>query len=205
MNKVEKHDAAVLESHQKITIEFLCLDLTVCTRCLGTDANLREALSEVAQILKMAGVEADVRKIQVESEAQARALGFFSSPTIRINGNDIALEFRESRCESCESCVSNGTVDCRVWIYQGREYTKAPKAMIVDAILREVYGGSVRRKSPSAPRGLPENLRRFFADRAGQTASESSSCCPPDEQVSCCESSEKAACCPSESTDCACH
>lgn len=204
MKEKRENYAAALETYRKIKIEFLYIDLTVCSRCLGTDAHLREGLSEVAQILESAGVETDVRKIKVESELQARALGFFSSPTIRINGNDIAPEFRESRCETCETCVSGGVVDCRVWIFQGREYTEAPKAMIVDAILREVYGGPQGRNSPAAPRKLPENLRRFFADRTGRTAPEASSCCPPDEQASCCEPSEKAACCSSESTDCAC-
>jgi len=32
-------------------------------------------------------------------------------------------------------------VDCREWVYQGKEYTASPKAMIIDAIFREVYGG----------------------------------------------------------------
>src|SRR5437867_2111430 len=119
-------DQAVI---RRIEIEFLYIDLTVCTRCIGTDGNLRAALAEVAQILETAGVEVSLRKTRVESVEQAEALGFFSSPTIRINGRDIAFEFRESRCASCGTCACNSAVDCRVWVFQGRDYTEAPKAM----------------------------------------------------------------------------
>ena len=190
---------------RKIDIEFLYIDLTVCTRCIGTDVNLRAALSEVSQILKTAGVEVSLRKTLVESEEQAEALGFFSSPTIRVNGKDIALEFRESRCASCETCACNGAVHCRVWVFQGREYTEAPKAMIIDAILREVYRSESLQERPVRPHEVPENLRRFFAGKAALAAVHETLCCPPMEQTACCEPSEKAACCEaSDPRSCGC-
>jgi len=190
---------------RKIDIEFLYIDLTVCTRCIGTDVNLRAALSEVSQILKTAGVEVSLRKTLVESEEQAEALGFFSSPTIRVNGKDIALEFRESRCASCETCACNGAVHCRVWVFQGREYTEAPKAMIIDAILREVYRSESLQERPVRPHEVPENLRRFFAGKAALAAVNETSCCPPTEQTACCEPSEKAECCEaSDPISCGC-
>jgi hypothetical protein len=185
------------DTPRKITIDFLYVDLSVCERCIGTDQNLESALSEVAGILESSGVEVALRKTLVESEEQAKALGFFSSPTIRINGHDIALELRESRCSSCESCSCNGTVNCRVWVFQGKEYLEAPKGLIIDSILREVYGGGhgVRRTKPSDQ--VPENLRRFFAGKAkkDRAASDNPSCCGEEEQTVCCEPSEKAACC----------
>ncbi|HET6466334.1 MAG TPA: DUF2703 domain-containing protein [Nitrospiria bacterium] len=205
MKKTETRQAISSVTRRKIEIDFLCVDLTACTRCIGTDANLEEALSEVSRILEAAGAEVSVRKTLVESEEQAKALGFFSSPTIRINGKDIALEFRESRCESCEACAGNVPVNCRVWVFQGQEYTEAPKAMIMDAILREIYGGTPSKKPPARPRkrlDVPENLRRFFS---GKAAIKQSSCCPPAEQTDCCEASEKAACCEiSDSNACGC-
>jgi hypothetical protein len=206
MSKISKKEAISETARRKIEIEFLFIDLTVCSRCMGTDANLEEALTEVSQILAAAGVEVSVRKILVESEEQAKALGFFSSPTIRINGKDIALEFRESHCDSCEACAGNsGPVNCRVWVFQGQEYTEAPKAMIVDAILREVYRNTSPEEPPIRPRETPENLHRFFAGKAAMTATKESSCCPPTEQASCCEPSEKAACCgASDSKGCGC-
>lgn len=192
---------------RRVTVDFLFIDLEVCARCLGTGANLEAALSEVSQVLVTAGVEVSVTRTLVESEEQARALRFFSSPTIRVNGKDIALEFRESRCETCESaCACNGTVNCRVWVFQGREYTEAPTAMIVDAILRAVYAGQPQpAPEPVAFEDVPEDYARFFAGKAQQKASEESSCCSASEQASCCEPTEKATCCSSpDSGSCGC-
>ena len=177
-----------------VAIDFLYLDLEVCTRCRGTGANLETALMAVEAVLEAAAVEVRVTKTLVDSEQKARALGFPSSPTIRVNGRDIALDFRESRCESeaC-ACVAGGedAIDCRVWVYQGKEYTEAPVPMIVDAILSEVYGAAVSGRAPSAPADVPENLRRLFRSKEG-TAAE---CCDARQQESCCEPSQKASCC----------
>jgi hypothetical protein len=180
---------------RRVDIEFLYLDLDVCSRCRGTDQNLETALSEISRLLELTGVEVQVRKTLVASEKQARSLGFYSSPTIRVNGKEIALEFRESRCESCEECAGNGEIHCRVWVYMEKEYTEAPKAMIIDAILREIYGG-LPQPVPEPPpfNEVPENLKRFFAGKAQKTAA-ISPCCPPAEAAVCCDPSEKPACC----------
>ena len=181
---------------RQITVDFMYLDLDACTRCVGTDANLDAALAEVSRLLAAAGAEVAVRKKLVASAEQARALRFVSSPTIRVDGQDIALELRESRCESCESCACNGEIACRVWVWQGREYTEAPKEMIVDAILRAVYAGKQLPAGASdAVADVPENLERFFAGKARQQTAGSESCCAPAEQASCCEPAEKASCC----------
>jgi hypothetical protein len=183
---------AASATHQ-LVIDFLYLDLETCTRCRGTDANLAAALVEVGRVLDAAGVEVSMRKTLVASEEQARLVGFVSSPTIRVNGQDIALELRESSCAACgEACACDGTIDCRVWVWQGQEHTEAPTAMIVDAILREVYGGE-RATAPSPVGAVPENLARFFAGKERLAAT--MSCCPPAERAACCEPSEKASCC----------
>jgi hypothetical protein len=190
-------DAPVNVATRPIAIDFMYIDLEVCDRCRGTDANLEAALAEVSAVLKGAGREPIVRRTLVESEEQARALGFVSSPTLRVNGRDIALEFRQSRCESCESCSCNGTVECRVWVWQGQEYTEAPQAMIVDAILQEVYGGLAPQAVPAAQVEVPENLQRFFAGKAQVLSAQEApaACCSASEQASCCEPEEKASCC----------
>jgi hypothetical protein len=135
-----------------------------------------------------------VRKTLVASAKQARVLGFVSSPTIRVDGQDIALELRESSCAECgETCGCDGAIDCRVWVWQGQEYTQAPPAMIVDAILRQVYSAGEPAPVPVAG-ALPENLERYFTGKSRLVA-EPASCCPPAEQAACCEPSEKASCC----------
>jgi len=158
---------------RKIEIEFLYLDLSVCTRCQGADDSLDEAIAEVSQILKATDVDVVVNKINVTDEKQAEALQFESSPTIRVNGRDIQLEIRESLCESCVDLCGD-EVDCRVWVYHGKEYTSPPKAMIIEAILREVYGSSDKQELNKRTYRLLDNLRKFFAStRAKQGANKS--------------------------------
>ncbi|MBR0598558.1 DUF2703 domain-containing protein [Sinanaerobacter chloroacetimidivorans] len=145
---------------KRIIIDFLFLDLNVCARCQGTDTSLDEALLEVSTVLKATGVEVEVNKINVVSEELAVQHKFISSPTIRVNGRDIQIDVKESLCESCGDLCGD-EVDCRVWVYQGKEYTVAPKAMIIEAILKEVYGGSENgRVEPEYT--LPNNLKKFY-------------------------------------------
>ena len=53
-------------------------------------------------------------------------------------------------------------VECRIWLYQGKEYTSPPPPMIIDAILREVYGQPTAAAAAREPFVLPDNLRKFF-------------------------------------------
>ncbi len=146
-----------------LEVEFLYLELSTCGRCSGTDKALDEAVAEVWPILKTTGVDLQLRKIHVRSEQQARDLAFMISPTIRINGRDIQPEIEQSLCEDCgdlcgESC------DCRTWRYRGKTYTVPPKAFIVEAILRALYGGAgAAPKTAEHRHEVPDNLKRFFA------------------------------------------
>ena len=150
----------------KLDIELLYLDLTVCDRCRSADAVLDEALQEIQPILEVDGVEVRVRKTHVQTEAQAAALGFAVSPTIRVNGRDIQMDWRESPCGPCgDLCACFGEVSCREWSYQGRWYTSPPKALITESLLREGSRGpkEIAPAAPSTAGEVPENLVRFFS------------------------------------------
>ena len=147
-----------------IGIDFLYLDTTVCGRCQGTEKALDEAVASVAGVLNAAGYEVNVNKVNITTRELAVQYQFISSPTIRANGNDIAMELRESVCEDCGDLCGD-TVDCRVWVYNGAEYTAPPKELIVDAILREVYNPN-RAEVECKPYQLPENLETYFVSKA---------------------------------------
>lgn len=147
---------------RQIDIDFLYLDLSVCTRCQGTDTSLDDALADVSKVLKATGVEVLVNKVNILSEEQAIEYRFVSSPTIRVNGRDIQMDVKENLCESCGDLCGD-TVDCRLWIYNGEEYTVPPKAMIVEAILKEVYGNTNHAVNQDIGIfDLPDNLKNFF-------------------------------------------
>jgi hypothetical protein len=189
--------ASRTDREKQVEIEFLYLDLDVCTRCKGTDANLETALRIVQEVLQASGTDVSTRKVLVDSEETARKLKFSSSPTVRINGRDIALEFRETPCDSCaEACACDGGVDCRVWVYEGKEHAEAPVPLIVNALLSEIYDSrSADGPASSRPFEVSENLRYFFEAKAAKKAAES--CCAAGEETSCCEPSEKSSCCDS--------
>lgn len=184
---------ATSQNPRTLDIDFLYIDLTTCTRCRGTDENLARALDLVRSTLTEAGVTVNLRKVLVDSEEKALEHRFLSSPTIRVNGQDVALGTKESRCGSC-SDVAGASTDCRVWVYEGREYTEAPERLLVDAILRAADSPAVPEDDPGSPEGrqksrpavearVPENLLRFFAAKA---RGGDGPCCPSTSSVSCC-------------------
>lgn len=150
---------------RQIAIDFLFLDLSICTRCQGADTSLDEALAEVAGVLSATGIEVLVRKINVNSAALAEEYKFVSSPTIRIDGHDIQLDVKESLCESCGDLCGD-LVDCRVWVYHDKEYTVPPKGMIIEALLKTVYGEQPPLESSVAEYVMPDNLRNFYSAMA---------------------------------------
>ena len=188
------------QSLRNLQIDFLFLDLNSCTRCRGTDRSLGEALTVVADVLLAAGLAVEVNRVHVATEELARAWRFVSSPTIRVNGSDIALGLRESSCGS-EACTDGcgDQIACRVWVFGNREYTEPPVELIVDAVLRQVYG-PLSQQVEDRPYQLPENLRRFFA---GRPAAATAGCCPAAEQDTCCGAEDKAGCC-TEAEGCGC-
>lgn len=167
-------------NRRRVVIDFLYLDLSVCEWCKGTDKSLEEALTDVSGVLRASGYEVVVNKINVTSEELAIKHKFLSSPTIRVNGRDIQMEVNERLCDSCgDLCGDN--VDCRVWVYRGEEYTVPPKALIIESILKSVYGEKTE-FSEETEYKLPENLRKFYTSMNKKNTS----CCGGAGGSKCC-------------------
>jgi hypothetical protein len=150
------------EVRRTVVIDFLFLDLSACERCSGSDANIDTALEAVGAVLDATGARVDLRRIQVRSVEQARELRFVSSPTIRVNGRDIAPERVESEC-GAGACGCGPGVSCRLWRYRGRDYTEAPVGLIVEAVLSELFAGTPRADSVAERYELPDNLAQLLA------------------------------------------
>lgn len=150
------------QERKQITIDFLYLDLSICERCQGTETNLEAAINEVSTVLKAAGYDIVMNKINITSKEMAIKYMFISSPTIRVNGHDIEVEIKETACKDCGDLCGD-SVECRVWIYNGEVFNEPPKELIINAILKEVYSGykSINLQKNGAYK-LPQNLENFF-------------------------------------------
>jgi Domain of unknown function (DUF2703) len=184
-------------STQAVTIELLALDLKTCTRCVGSLANIQQAITLLQNVLEATNVQMSLNQRLIESEEQALQYQFVSSPTIRVNGIDIALENHESQCDSCSDlCGCNGGVSCRVWYYQGEEYTEAPVGLVVEAILAAIYRDAAATVSDfNIYATVPDNLKRFFDSQRERSLKPDSTCCSASEQATCCDVEAKSECC----------
>lgn len=84
-----------------------------------------------------------------------------SSPTIRLNGSNIAFDPRESHCPSYSENGGQAT-ECRTWLFEG---TSAPPRLIVEAILSALEQNPGPDGAATDGYALPENLDRFSAGR----------------------------------------
>lgn len=145
--------------YKLIVIDFLFLDLSQCTRCQGTDDTLENALKEVASQLECKGYKVVVNKVLINTEELARQYRFLTSPTIRVNGRDIQLDIVESNCESCGDLCGD-SVDCRVWLYQGKEYEIPPNELIIEGIMSVIDNHEMNQDNSKYV--MPDNLIKFF-------------------------------------------
>ncbi len=159
-------DAGWNEEIRVLNIELVVIDLTVCARCVPTGDQLENAVRLLTPVAEAMGIEMKYRAIVVQSEDEAKQHALLSSPTIRINGRDIAQDIRESVCESCGDLTGNKTlVDCREWHYRGKVYSAAPLPMLLEAIMGVML--NIDKEPPVAPAPLdePDNLKTHFANR----------------------------------------
>lgn len=149
-----------------LNVELLVIDLTSCARCVPTGGQLKQAVGLLAPVAEALGIELKHREIVVQTPQEAKKHALRSSPTIRLNGQDIEQDIRESLCESCGDLTENNTlVDCREWHYRGKVYSAAPLALLVEAIMAAMLQIDKPPVVPQPLRVLPENLERYFANK----------------------------------------
>lgn len=145
--------------NKQLKVDFLYLDLTVCERCQGTDTTLTEALNDLHGLFDTLGYEVVVNSINVSTKALAEKYRFESSPTVLVNGIDVLGEITENDCCSCGSLCGD-SVDCRTFRYDGKTYEQPPKQMIIEGILKAMYGGiDIKSKKAYV---MPQNLISFY-------------------------------------------
>ncbi len=173
-----------------LKIDFLYLDLSVCTRCQDTEDSLDDSLKSIVELLNNIGHSVQLNKVFIETKEQAIHHQFISSPTIRLEGQDIQMDVKESHCSTCSSLTSDASVDCRMWLYKGEEFSSPPQAMIIDAVLSKIYNPTKNIKPNEKKQyQLPANLEEYFSKKdklcanVNKTPEESSSCCDSN---SCC-------------------
>jgi hypothetical protein len=158
-----------------LDVDLLVIDLETCARCVPTGDQLQTAVSLLAPVAEALGVELKYRAIVAQTPEEAKEHALLTSPTIRLNGRDIAADIRESVCESCGDLTDNNTsVYCREWHYRGKVYSAAPLPLLLEAIMDAML--SIDETPPITParlEELPENLQRYFDNRRPQ----GSSCC----------------------------
>jgi len=145
------------------TIDFLYLDLNTCARCVATDGTLRQALDILSGVLDTLDRQILVNAVHISSRELAEQYRFVSSPTIRVDGVDICSDLVENECADC-GALCGDSVDCRVFVYNGVEYEQPPVPMLVEGILKALYG---QPPDDSQAYALPENLKAFFEGNSG--------------------------------------
>ena len=154
-------------SRKVLNVDLLVIDLNTCKRCVPTGDQLRVAVNLLAPVAEVLGIDLRHHEIVVQTPAEAKEHALLSSPTIRLNGRDIAQDIRESECESCgDLTINNTSVDCREWHYRGKVYSAAPVPMLVEAIMGAML--NIDEMPPVVPaplEELPENLQRYFNNK----------------------------------------
>lgn len=151
-----------------LKIDLFAIDLSSCARCVPSASVLEDAIDVLRPVAEVLGIDIVHEARVIETRDEALAVGLKSSPTILVNGRDVAGELRESVCESCGDIAGgSGTVDCREWLYRGEVHCTPPKAMLVEAIMEEMLHIDSRLPAVVKPlERLNENLEKFFASKS---------------------------------------
>ena len=96
-----------------------------------TCPHYKESLKILNKILNELSVEENIEMINIRNQKDADDNNFSGSPTVRINGNDVDPQFKNS---------GDYGFRCRVYFYSGTLYPHPPEEMVRNAI-REIRKG----------------------------------------------------------------
>ncbi len=91
------------------------------------------AVKLVKNVLATEGIAADILEILVTGEQMAKELNFCGSPTIRINGQDVAADSRKEQTFA---------LSCR--LYPGSPHVGLPPVEMIHRAVREAHQGGSR-------------------------------------------------------------
>ena len=95
------------------------------------------AVTLVKEVLAAQGVAAEVQEVLVSDERMVNELEFLGSPTIRVNGRDVAPEVQKSQ---------SFALSCR--LYAGSKRIGVPPADLVhQAVIKAREAGETRNRS----------------------------------------------------------
>jgi uncharacterized protein DUF2703 len=156
---------SVHTDHPDVVIDLLFVDPEGCKRVGASVINLEQARQVVSRVMDTLGVTLTLRSHHVDTLEKAQSLGLRISPTIRINGHDLQPDMGESRCPECSERRGED-VNCRTWSFIGNTYNAPPPAMIVEAILSELYDPQPPAPPPTGQ--VPARVRRLFVSSPGE-------------------------------------
>ncbi|MCX8205820.1 MAG: DUF2703 domain-containing protein [Candidatus Micrarchaeota archaeon] len=124
-----------------LTIEFLYVDRSSCSRCRKSYENARKAYAKLKRELAKSGINVrfKARKIPLSKLQQ--------SNSVRINGKDLwaLLKTRKtskpaptSRCYGC-SKLKRKPCECRAYYHKGRKLTGITQSMIREAVMSVLW------------------------------------------------------------------
>ena len=107
---------------REIAVEVLCVD--GCPHC-------EPLLRAVGTLLSEAGLRARVEVRSVRSSAEARALRFLGSPTLRVDGRDV---------EAAAELRTDYGIGCRLYWCHGATSGRPPDALVLRALQAAASG-----------------------------------------------------------------
>ena len=85
------------------------------------------AMEIMREILKSLGREDEIHEVEVNTQAEAEAIGFVGSPSVRVNGTDI---------EPWARTANTFGLSCRTYL-NGSSYSGVPSRELLRRALRE--------------------------------------------------------------------